>query len=154
MFTITHPPGQNGDHSLDDIIRGSFINDKLFIWIKISLNFVPRGPIDNNPALSYRRQAIIWINAGPIYWRIYATLGGEELITWNVTSTLYCNGILWKIHPNEVASSIPESIKIKTTKYVHVYSEYAMDDSDISDIWRSHIYCWNGWIYLICHCHL
>ena len=44
------------------------------ILIKISLNFVPNG--------LNRRQANIWINADPIYWRIYAALGGDEL---NVT---------------------------------------------------------------------
>ena len=26
------------------------------------------------------RQAIIWINADPINWRIFAALGGDELI--------------------------------------------------------------------------
>ena len=26
-----------------------------------------------------RRQAIIWINAYPVHWRIYAALGGNEL---------------------------------------------------------------------------
>ena len=49
------------------------------------LNFVPNGPIHNN--LDYldnglapnRRQAIIWTNADPIHWRIYAALGGDEL---------------------------------------------------------------------------
>ena len=25
------------------------------------------------------RQAIIWTNADPIHWRIYAALGGDEL---------------------------------------------------------------------------
>ena len=29
-----------------------------------------------------RRQAIIWTNANPINWRIYAALGGDELTTW------------------------------------------------------------------------
>ena len=28
-----------------------FMNDKSYILIKISLEFVPRGSIDNNPAL-------------------------------------------------------------------------------------------------------
>ena len=28
----------------------------------------------------FRRQAIIWTNADPIPWRIYAALGGDELI--------------------------------------------------------------------------
>ena len=26
-----------------------------------------------------RRQAIIWANADPVHWRIYAALGGDEL---------------------------------------------------------------------------
>ena len=56
--------------------------------IKISLKFVPKGPIDNNPALvlimawlpsSNRRHAITLTNADPIHWRIYAALGGVEL---------------------------------------------------------------------------
>ena len=28
-----------------------------------------------------RRQAIIWTNYDPVYWRIYAALGGDELIS-------------------------------------------------------------------------
>ena len=46
--------------------------------ILISLNVVPKGPIDNNPALHglhnglvpNKRQAIIWTNADQIHWRI------------------------------------------------------------------------------------
>ena len=40
---------------------------------------VPKGPIDNNPALPNRQQAIIWTNADPIHWCIYAAPGGDEL---------------------------------------------------------------------------
>ena len=43
------------------------------VFIKMSLKFVPKGPIDNKPAI--RRQAIIWTSAYPIHWRIYAALG-------------------------------------------------------------------------------
>ena len=35
----------------DDIFRYIFVNEKFPILIKISLKFVPKGPIDNNPAL-------------------------------------------------------------------------------------------------------
>ena len=35
----------------DDIFRCILVNEKFFILIKISRNFVPEGPIDNNPAL-------------------------------------------------------------------------------------------------------
>ena len=45
------PPGQNGRHFADDIFRGSFMNDKFCILVKISLTFVPKGPIDNIPTL-------------------------------------------------------------------------------------------------------
>ena len=45
------PPGQNGRHFADYIFGCIFINKKFYILIKISLKFVPKGPIDNNPAL-------------------------------------------------------------------------------------------------------
>ena len=44
-------PGQNGRHFADDIFRCNFVNEKFYILIQISLKFVPKGPIDNNPAL-------------------------------------------------------------------------------------------------------
>ena len=53
------------------------MNEKFCISIQISLKFVPKDPIDNNPALApNRRQAIIWTIADRIHWRIYAALGG------------------------------------------------------------------------------
>ena len=44
-------PGQNGRHFADDIFRSIFMNEKFCILIKISLKFVSKGPIDNNPSL-------------------------------------------------------------------------------------------------------
>ena len=41
------PPGQNGRQFTHDI----FVNEKFCILIKISLKFVPKAPIDSNPAL-------------------------------------------------------------------------------------------------------
>ena len=45
------PPGQNGRHLADNLFRCIFVNEKFCILIKISLKFVPKHPIDNNPAL-------------------------------------------------------------------------------------------------------
>ena len=45
------PPGQNGCHFADDILRCIFMNEKFSILIKISLKFVPKGQIDNDPTL-------------------------------------------------------------------------------------------------------
>ena len=50
LFNIS-PPGENGCHFADDSSRCIFVNEKFCIWIKNSLKFVPRGPIDNKPAL-------------------------------------------------------------------------------------------------------
>ena len=42
---------QNGRHFADDIFKCIFMNEKFCIFIRISLKFVPKGPIDNRPAL-------------------------------------------------------------------------------------------------------
>ena len=44
-------PGQNCCNFADDIFKYIFINDPFSILIKISLKLVPKGPIDDEPAL-------------------------------------------------------------------------------------------------------
>ena len=46
---------------VDDIFKCIFLNENDRIPIQISLKFVPRGPIDNKPALA---QVIAWCRAG------------------------------------------------------------------------------------------
>ena len=71
----TSSPRQDDRHFPDDIFNCIFLNENDRILIQISLTYVPRCPIVNNPALL---QA--WTNDDdPIYWRIYAALGGNEL---------------------------------------------------------------------------
>ena len=42
---------QNGRHFADDIFKRMFLNENIWIPIEISLKFVPKGSIDNIPAL-------------------------------------------------------------------------------------------------------
>ena len=42
---------QNGRHFADDIFKGIVLNENVLSPIKISLWFVPMGPINNFPAL-------------------------------------------------------------------------------------------------------
>ena len=71
----------------DDSFKCIFVNENIWISIKIWLKFVPKGRINilysnigsNNGLAPTRRQAIIWTNADPIHWYIYAALGGDEL---------------------------------------------------------------------------
>ena len=88
MRGLTHLPWANGRHFPDDIFKCIFLNEKFCILIRISLEFVPKDPMNNIPALHgsdnglapIRRQAIIWTTADPVHWRIYAALGGDEWI--------------------------------------------------------------------------
>ena len=45
----------------DDIFKCNFLNENAWISIKISLKFVPKGPINNIPALV---QLMAWRRAG------------------------------------------------------------------------------------------
>ena len=45
------PPRQNGRHFTDDTLKRIFLNDNIRIAIKIPLQFVPKGPINNILAL-------------------------------------------------------------------------------------------------------
>ena len=45
------PPEQSGRYFTDGIFRCIFMNKKFCVLIEISLKFVPRGPINNIPAL-------------------------------------------------------------------------------------------------------
>ena len=68
------------------IFSAAFLWMKSFVfWLKfhwslflpVPLTITSTG-LDNGLAPN-RRQAIIWANADPIHWRIYAALGGDEL---------------------------------------------------------------------------
>ena len=79
-------PRQNGRHFADDIFKYISLNENVWISIKNSLKFVPKGPISNIPALGQRS----WLGADQVtshnlsqwwldYRRIYTILGFNEL---------------------------------------------------------------------------
>ena len=79
-------PRQNGRHFADDTFKSIFLNKNIRISIKISLKFVLKVPIYNIPALV---QIMAWRRPGDkplsekwwsVYWRLYASLGLNELI--------------------------------------------------------------------------
>ena len=45
----------------DDIFKCTFLNENVYIFIKISLKFIPKGPINNIPALV---QIMAWHRPG------------------------------------------------------------------------------------------
>ena len=52
---------QNGCRCEDDVFKCIFLNENVWIRIKISLKFVPKGPINNIPALV---QIMAWRRPG------------------------------------------------------------------------------------------
>ena len=78
-------PRQNCCHFSDDIFKCIFLNETVWIALKISLKFVPMVRINNIPALVQ-----IWFGANQVtshnlnqwwlnYWGIYTSLGLNEL---------------------------------------------------------------------------
>ena len=60
-YINTLRPRQNGRHFADAIFKCIFLNENVWIPIKISWKFVPKGPINNIPALV---QIMAWHRPG------------------------------------------------------------------------------------------
>ena len=60
MFN-TLRPRQDGRNFQDDIFKGIFLNENVWIPLKFSLKFVPKGPINNIPVLV---QIMVWRRPG------------------------------------------------------------------------------------------
>ena len=84
-------PRQNGRNFADDIFKCIFESEIVWFSIEISLKFVPKGPIDNIPALV---QIMAWRRRGDkplselmmvtLLTNIYATPGLNELTQWSL----------------------------------------------------------------------
>ena len=90
----TSRPRRNGQHYADDIFRHIFVNENIWISIKISLKFIPEGPFTNIPALV---QIMAWHRPGdkPLFVSMMVNLPTFICVTlpqW-VKMTPYC---LWE----------------------------------------------------------
>ena len=72
---------QDGGHFPDDIFKCIFLNENVWISIKISLKFVPKGPIDNIPSL-VQIMAWRWPGDKPLSDPVMASLLTHICVTW------------------------------------------------------------------------
>ena len=74
-------PRQNGRHFADDIFKCIFLNENVWIPIKISMKFVPKGPINNIPPLV---QIMAWRRPGdkPLSEPMMVSLMTHICLTW------------------------------------------------------------------------
>ena len=90
------PPVQNGQHTADDIFKCIFRYATFLFWFQFHCNLFPRVHLEyyssigsDNGLAPTRRQTIILTNTDPVHRRIYAALGGDELM-------LSVNSLGWK----------------------------------------------------------
>ena len=94
-------PRQDGRHFPDVIFKWIFLNKNVWISVRISLKFVPRGPINNILALFL---IMAWHQSGDkplsepmiVFWCIYVSLGLNKLRIW-WTCGLWLVGLSWPI---------------------------------------------------------
>ena len=108
------PPRQFGGKIADDIFKRIFFKENDWMSFKISMKFVPEGPIDIKSVLAqvmaWRRQSTshYLTNTDPVSWRIYAALGGDELINeWLVWR--------WEDHASDVLTRVRVWLFRRTT---------------------------------------
>ena len=99
------PPGQNGRHFGRQQFQMHFLALKFEFWLKFHWSLfvsvqltIPSIGSDNGLAPN-RRQAIIWTNADPIYWRIYAALRGDEFMLVSGLIYIVNSGLRNKLYP-------------------------------------------------------
>ena len=63
----TLEPRQNGGHFADEVFKWVFFNENVWISIKISLKFAPKGPINNILALIQKMEWLGTVQATSHY---------------------------------------------------------------------------------------
>ena len=111
-------PRQNGRHIADDIFKFIFLNEYAWIPIKISLKFVPKGPINNIPVLV---QIMDWRRPGdkPLSEPMKVSLATHICVTrpqWvNYQPCTYtCHGHQWKLRVVMMPTLLSLTTKLAT----------------------------------------
>ena len=132
-----------------------FLEWKLWISVEISLKFVPKCPISNIPALLGADQATIhylnkwWL----VYWRIYASLGLNELISiLNVCIRIYATAN----YPSPILVKqfhliLLHTESVKHTRYSPCTLRYScMLRGQYVEFETSHVLFTGAWMKVLC----
>ena len=118
-------PRQNGRHFADDIFKWIFLNENVWIWIKISLKFVPKVPINNFPAFV---QIMAWCRSGdkPLSESMMVSLLTHICVTrprWVKTNTVMRSTSVIRYYSMQASTSLLDCIilliclRIKVSKW-------------------------------------
>ena len=118
------PPGQNDHYFTDNILKCIFLNENVWISIKISLKFVPKGPINNIPALVQIRA---WRQTGNKL--LSEPMMVSLLMHIYVTQTQWVNGLLPGIHFTYI-----ETVSAGVEAVLHSQRDWAFTPSGGGDM--------------------
>ena len=109
-------PRQYGRHFPDDIFKRIFLNEIIWVSIKISLKFVPKGSISNIPALV---QIMAWRRPGnkPLSDTILVSLPMHICVTrpqWVKTTSLYHDSPLISTHHGIILRTLKDCHNINS----------------------------------------
>ena len=109
-------PRQNGRHFADDTFKRIFVNENIRISIKFSLKFVPKGPINNIPALV---QIMAWRRPGdkPLSESVMVSLLTHICVAWPQWGNIISRQLQDILRPRQVPDILKciflnENIKI------------------------------------------
>ena len=118
-------PRQNGRHFADDTFNRIFVNENVRISIKFSLKFVPKGPINNIPALV---QIMAWRRPGakPLSESVMVSLLTHICVTRPQWVNMHIlQGHIWIsiVDPQEFTDWVPIDIMISLV-WEHSHEDY------------------------------
>ena len=125
-------PRQNGCHFADDTFKRIFLNENVIISIQISLKFVPKGPINNIPAL-VQIMAWRWPGDKPLSEAMIVSLLTHICITrpqWVNRTQLYNKHLIWcrillELHALLMFSCVSQfAVGLAQVKLTHILTGY------------------------------
>ena len=116
-------PRQNGRHFPDDILKWIFLTENVWISIEISLKFVPKGPINNIPALV---QIMAWRRSGD------KPLSEPMMVNLSDAYMRHSASMSWNKHP---LISIKISIKVNIS-LINVHIKVCLQNINPSWCWK------------------
>ena len=135
-----------GRDKMDAIFKCILLNENVWIMIKNSLKFVPKGQISNIPALvqvmTWRRQVSshylnqYWL----VYRRIYTSFGLNELSHVREYNRLHTHGSHTILHYHTVIWCFANALICHTPNYDFCHILYSSTDQSRQEIWctRTH----------------
>ena len=121
---------QNGCHFANNIFECIFLNQNVWISIKISLEFVPKGSSDNTLALV---QIMAWRHYRNKWWFVY----------WHICASLGLNELKNQIQSHILAGEI----RSVTSYLVISWCIKHLISSHTSDPWAWPLLTWFYWHY-------